>query len=69
MEKESKKKVNLKSSTDAGVGGAFYFVGFIGALIYFIQQANTISEGLVGFVKAIFWPAFLVYDLFKFLQV
>jgi len=58
-----------KDNVNSGVGGALYFVGFLGAVIYFFQQGNNLSEYIIGFVKAIFWPAFMVYELFKFLQV
>lgn len=50
-------------------GGAVYGIGLIGALIYFIQQAHTFSEGLLGILKAIVWPGFFVYEIFKFLHV
>ena len=63
------KDLNLNSNAGNGMGGALYFVGFIGAAIYYIQQASTISEGLIGIVKAVFWPAFLVFELFKFLGI
>lgn len=48
----------------AGVGG-LYFLGFIGACVYYIQAATTFWGGVVGFLKAIFWPAFLVYSALK----
>ena len=53
-----KKKIIHHSSS--GV----YFLGFIGAAVYYIQQASTFSQGFVGILKAIVWPAFLVYKLF-----
>ncbi len=52
---------------DTGPSGAIYGLGFIGAAIYFISQATTFWSGVLGFIKAIVWPAFLVYDAFKFL--
>lgn len=48
-------------------GGVAYGLGLIGAAIYFIQQASTFGEGVVGFLKALVWPAFLVYKLLGFL--
>ncbi len=45
--------------------GAVYGIGFIGALVYFISHATTFWIGVLGFLKAIIWPAFLVYGLFK----
>ncbi|NLN88088.1 MAG: hypothetical protein GX133_10910 [Syntrophomonadaceae bacterium] len=52
-----------------GASEGIYGLGFIGALIYYILQAHTIAGWLVGFLKALVWPAFLVYDLMKFLQM
>ncbi len=48
-------------------GGAFYFLGFIGALIYYWSISATFWEGFVGFFKALVWPAFLVFELLIFL--
>lgn len=50
-------------------GGAGYGLGFIGAAVYFIQQADSFGAGFIGFLKAIVWPAFVVYELLKFLQM
>lgn len=50
-------------------GGAVYGLGLIGALIYFLQHATTLTQGLVGIFKAIFWPAYFVYKLFEFLKL
>jgi hypothetical protein len=47
--------------------GAGYGLGFIGAAIYFISGATTFWMGVLGFLKAIVWPVFLVYGLLKFL--
>ena len=46
-----------------GTGGAVYGLGFIGAVIYYISQATGFWVGVLGFLKAIVWPAFLVYKL------
>lgn len=43
------------------VGNAVYGFGFIGAIIYFIQHASSFGDGLLGVLKAIVWPALLVY--------
>lgn len=52
-----------------GPGGGAYFLGFVGALIYYLQQAATFGEGAIGLIKALFWPAFLIYHLFGFLHL
>lgn len=45
--------------------GAVYGLGLIGAAIWFISQATSFWLGILGFLKAIVWPAFLVYEAFK----
>lgn len=47
--------------------GAVYGMGFIGAAVYFIAHATGFWMGVWGFIKAMFWPAFLVYEAFKYL--
>ena len=47
---------------------AVYGLGFIGALIYFIQYAGSFWAGVLGVLKAMVWPAVLVYDLLCFLK-
>ena len=53
----------------SGIFGGFYFMGFIASAVYFIQNAVGAGEGFIGFLKAIVWPGFLVYELMKFLQM
>jgi len=47
-----------------GSSGAIYGLGIIGAAIYFIQQANNFGAGAIGILKAIVWPAVLIYKAF-----
>lgn len=44
---------------------AVYGLGFIGAAVYWIMQATGLWMGVVGFLKALVWPAFLVYEALK----
>ncbi|HNR02708.1 MAG TPA: hypothetical protein PKK59_09245 [Anaerolineaceae bacterium] len=48
-----------------GGAEAVYGLGFIGAAIYFIGTATTFWLGVLGFLKAIVWPAFLVFAALK----
>ncbi|MCU0606302.1 MAG: hypothetical protein MUF78_02490 [Candidatus Edwardsbacteria bacterium] len=48
-----------------GSTGAIYGLGFIGAAIYFISHAAGFWAGVLGLLKAIVWPAFLVYHALK----
>ena len=55
-------KCTMKDSMKChGTGGAIYGLGFLGALVYYITTAPTFWDAVVGFVKAILWPAFLVH--------
>ncbi|MDD2730962.1 MAG: hypothetical protein PHW33_02435 [Candidatus Portnoybacteria bacterium] len=54
-------------SHKCGTSSAVYGLGFIGAAVYYISQAAGFWPGVVGFLKAIVWPAFLVYSALKFL--
>ncbi len=44
---------------------AVYGLGLIGAAIYYISQASSFWMGFIGFLKALVWPAFLVYEALK----
>ena len=57
-------KFKLKSTRDT-----IYGLGFIGAAIYFISTAGGFWEGVLGLLKAIVWPAFLVYGALKGLKL
>lgn len=46
--------------------GAVYGLGLIGAAIFFISKATGFWMGVLGFLKALVWPVFLVYEAFKY---
>ncbi len=46
---------------------AVYGLGLIGAAVYFISHATTFWVGVLGFLKALVWPAVLVYKLLEIL--
>ncbi len=48
-------------------GGGLYCLGFLGAAFYYIGQATTFWMGVVGFGKALVWPAMLIYKAFALL--
>ncbi len=50
-----------------GPAGAVYGLGVVGAAVYYISHATGFWMGVIGFLKAIVWPAFLVYELLGFL--
>ncbi len=52
-----------------GASASVYGLGFLGALVYYIGHATTLWLSVLGFFKAIFWPAMLVYELLKYLNM
>lgn len=49
--------------------GALYGTGVIGALIYFLQHATSFGAGIIGIIKAFFWPAVIVYKALELLKI
>jgi len=45
--------------------GGIYGLGFIGAAIYYISTATSFWIGVLGILKAIIWPAIVVYGALK----
>lgn len=66
---ENLEKLNCKPQVPCaqGCSGAVYGLGFLGALYYYLTTATGFWAGIVGVVKAIFWPGVLVYGALKFL--
>jgi hypothetical protein len=68
-EEKIKKEVKIINKYHhGGAGGAVYGLGFVGALIYFIQHSATFMDGVIGLLKALVWPAFLVYKALELLK-
>jgi hypothetical protein len=57
IKKSMDKNKNLTIKTKSG----FYFLGFIGAAVYYISTATDFWVGVLGILKAMVWPAFLVF--------
>ena len=55
-------------NTAAAGGGAIYGLGMFGAWVWFFQQADAFWEYLLAVVQGLFWPAFMVYELFEALS-
>jgi hypothetical protein len=53
-----------KGGTGAAAGGGIYGLGIFGALFYYWQQADAFWEYVWAVFQGIFWPAFMVYELF-----
>ncbi len=75
VKKSSKKSKDLKcdcsdscdcKSSKSCSGGCGYFLGFLGAAVYYISTATGFWMGFLGVLKALVWPAFLIYEILKF---
>ena len=49
----------------ASANSGVYCMGMIGAAIYFIGNAPDFWMGVLGFLKAMVWPAIMVYEALK----
>jgi len=73
MEEENKKencceKVKNKCGSGSGVcGGGIYGLAFLVATFYYIQHAESFWMGVWGILKALMWPAILIYKSLEFL--
>ena len=57
------KKKNKICATHKDSSCAIYGLGFLGAAIYYISTATGFWMGVLGVLKALVWPLFLVYKL------
>lgn len=55
-------------SCNANQSQALYGLGLVGALVYYVQHSSGLVGFLVALVKAVLWPAFVIYDLLSFLH-
>jgi hypothetical protein len=46
-----------------------YGLGLIGAAVYYIQMATSFWAGVIGFIKALLWPAFIIYEVLRYLEL
>ena len=58
-----KKEVIVKKY--GGGGDMVYWLGIIGSALYFVNGASSFKEVVVGLLKSLVWPAFLVHKLFE----
>ena len=63
-QEEQKRKVVYQR----GASEAVYGFGFIGACIFYFTHATTFWIGVLGFFKALAWPAILVFEALKYLN-
>ena len=52
-----------------GILGGIYGMAFVGGAIYYIQHATSFWAGVLGVLKALVWPAVLMYKLLELLKM
>jgi len=68
-EKKDENSIHKRRRMGGGASGGIYGLAFIGALIYFIQHSDSFWMGVLGVLKAIVWPAILIYKILEFLKM
>jgi hypothetical protein len=61
-------KDKMKVKVDNPWGWAL-FVAYFGALVYFIERNEGFWGVLFAFIQAALWPAYVVYEVLRNLQV
>ena len=62
------RKSYVKYVNKGGGSGFAYFLGMIGSAVYWLQQSTGFWNGIVALLKALVWPAFLIYHLLNFIH-
>ncbi len=52
-----------------GPAGGFYFLTYIGAAVYFVQNSEGFWGAILALLKSAVWPAFLVHRVFQLLRI
>ena len=56
------------NSAGAAGGGAIYSLGIFGSWVWFWQQADSFWEYVLVIFQGLFWPAWMVYEVFQALS-
>lgn len=68
MPKFDRSHAGVKVIDRAGPGGFVFFLAYIGAAIYFIQQSNGgFWEVILGLLQAAVWPVYVIYHVLSVL--
>jgi hypothetical protein len=65
----TQEKTKQKVIRQGGASEAVYGLGMIGAWVYYFTHSATFLLGVLGFLKGIVWPAMLVYEALRYLNM
>ena len=63
----TKNEKTVRVMNDHGPSGFIFFVAFIGAAVYFVQQSAGFWGFILAILKALVWPAFVMFHVLHLL--
>jgi len=63
----TKNEKTVRVMNDHGPSGFIFFVAFIGAAVYFVQQSAGFWGFILAILKAVVWPAFVMFHVLHLL--
>jgi len=64
MAKNETNLIKIDRKKDGAIGGTM-FAAFVGAAVYFVNQVDGFWNIILAVLKAIVWPAILVYNILQ----
>lgn len=64
-----KKDRPIKVINKGGPLGGAYFMTWIGALVYFVQNSVGLEGFILAVLKSIVWPAYVVHSVLGLLKI
>jgi hypothetical protein len=65
----SKKDKSVRVVNKGGPFGGAYFLSFIGAAVYFVQNSAGFWGFILALLKACVWPAFIIHKAMELMQI
>lgn len=67
MKEHTKNEKTVQVMNNHGPSGFILFVAFIGAAVYFVQQSSGFWGFILAILKAMVWPAYVVFHALQLL--
>ncbi|MEX1112547.1 MAG: hypothetical protein WEC84_03720 [Candidatus Andersenbacteria bacterium] len=67
--KKDNKSVKVVKQGGDGMFGFAYCISVIGAAVYFVQQSVGFGGFMLALLKALVWPAYVVYEVLGLLSI
>lgn len=68
MPKVASKIKNKRTKYVKGGASGLWFMGLIGSLVFYWGSIDSFWMFLVAIFKSVFWPAYIIYALHRFLN-